>query len=266
MHCSTVQIAFQLVGMNSLNPYSNVCMQVYQSYVPHQIATATKLMQSAVAAMGVLEGSEMHKALTAAAAAKQTATQHVTGLAAALSGGHIFVNVCIYSEMACHGMQAAGMFSSNISSDQGLAAEAVLLERVRWCAKVAPCQVSAQLPSGDSQVMDVAVAIEQGLLDTKQLLKVCCVTGAVVTVEAARQASAAGQLAADAKKLSRRDCCWNCGISAQSAKAAGMQLGCTESGRPRLFRCTRCKEAMYCSVDCQKSHWKAAHKSTCVVK
>ncbi|KAJ7630429.1 hypothetical protein FB45DRAFT_915472 [Roridomyces roridus] len=30
-------------------------------------------------------------------------------------------------------------------------------------------------------------------------------------------------------------------------------------------RCSRCKEAVYCSVDCQKAHWKA-HKLSCIAE
>eukprot|EP00980_Cylindrotheca_fusiformis_P010422 scaffold2315_cov113-Cylindrotheca_fusiformis.AAC.15 len=37
--------------------------------------------------------------------------------------------------------------------------------------------------------------------------------------------------------------------------------GCTKHAPPK--RCARCKLFFYCSVDCQKEHWKAGHKRNC---
>jgi tetratricopeptide (TPR) repeat protein len=36
-----------------------------------------------------------------------------------------------------------------------------------------------------------------------------------------------------------------------------------ELGRPRLDCCTRCKNAFYCSKECQKTAWKGGHKQAC---
>ncbi|GAD95501.1 hypothetical protein PMAA_027550 [Paecilomyces variotii No. 5] len=36
------------------------------------------------------------------------------------------------------------------------------------------------------------------------------------------------------------------------------------SEQQTLKRCARCQATMYCSRECQKAHWKAAHKSQCV--
>jgi hypothetical protein len=36
---------------------------------------------------------------------------------------------------------------------------------------------------------------------------------------------------------------------------------CRKDCRP--FRCTKCRNAFYCSVDCQKVDWKAGHRRTC---
>ena len=31
----------------------------------------------------------------------------------------------------------------------------------------------------------------------------------------------------------------------------------------RLSRCARCEAVFYCSVECQRAHWKAGHKHEC---
>jgi hypothetical protein len=77
------------------------------------------------------------------------------------------------------------------------------------------------------------------------------------------------------KELQKRDThCWNCGVSADAAAAAGRLRGGAGGGGgrgkgkdkkkpPQLLSCGRCRVAKYCSVECQKEHWKAGHKQAC---
>jgi len=39
---------------------------------------------------------------------------------------------------------------------------------------------------------------------------------------------------------------------------------CSECGKPATQRCSKCKQAWYCSRDCQLRHWKA-HKAVCAL-
>jgi len=45
-----------------------------------------------------------------------------------------------------------------------------------------------------------------------------------------------------------------------------MEEGCINCKlvKPNLMRCGRCHHVAYCSVACQKEHWKKIHKSQCV--
>ncbi|KAG8739258.1 hypothetical protein FRC11_000805 [Ceratobasidium sp. 423] len=47
-----------------------------------------------------------------------------------------------------------------------------------------------------------------------------------------------------------------------TAKPAGICWACGGPGKPKLSACSRCKEARYCSVECQRQHWKV-HKKDC---
>jgi hypothetical protein len=38
---------------------------------------------------------------------------------------------------------------------------------------------------------------------------------------------------------------------------------CEACEAPAHLRCSRCKEARYCSAECQRRHWKAGHKTEC---
>ncbi|KAH7314010.1 hypothetical protein B0J17DRAFT_773410 [Rhizoctonia solani] len=47
-----------------------------------------------------------------------------------------------------------------------------------------------------------------------------------------------------------------------AAKPIGVCWACNGPGKPNLSACGRCKQARYCSVECQRQHWKA-HKKDC---
>lgn len=42
--------------------------------------------------------------------------------------------------------------------------------------------------------------------------------------------------------------------------------GASVGDSKRLKQCSRCEKVRYCSVDCQKAHWRAGHKQACVPK
>jgi hypothetical protein len=37
----------------------------------------------------------------------------------------------------------------------------------------------------------------------------------------------------------------------------------SDTGPNRLLMCTQCKDTYYCDKDCQRKHWKTAHKAVC---
>ena len=49
------------------------------------------------------------------------------------------------------------------------------------------------------------------------------------------------------------------------ATAATPAMSCCRCGlqRPKLRRCSKCKQVWYCGPDCQKKDWVAGHKITC---
>ena len=53
-------------------------------------------------------------------------------------------------------------------------------------------------------------------------------------------------------------------FKAFTAERAAMPVceACGQEGAPK--RCSRCKEARYCSIACQKQHWKQGHRHKCV--
>ena len=63
--------------------------------------------------------------------------------------------------------------------------------------------------------------------------------------------------------------------SARSSETTGLfdarfdKFSCENCGKSpaygeQLLRCGRCKRASYCGIDCQRAHWKVAHKAACV--
>lgn len=40
-------------------------------------------------------------------------------------------------------------------------------------------------------------------------------------------------------------------------------LECGGTGKPKLLVCGKCKQALYCSAECQTKHWKAGHRNYC---
>ena len=48
----------------------------------------------------------------------------------------------------------------------------------------------------------------------------------------------------------------------QQEAPVAMCLFCDESPAIKIMSCGKCKKATYCSVGCQKSHWKV-HKTSC---
>jgi hypothetical protein len=88
------------------------------------------------------------------------------------------------------------------------------------------------------------------------------------TLQAAVPGMRSAEAVADQSKLQKRDeCCWNCGKTAKDVAKAGAGEGVgsssSSSANKKLLKCSRCKRALYCSAECQKVHWKAAHKAMC---
>ena len=61
--------------------------------------------------------------------------------------------------------------------------------------------------------------------------------------------------------------CFGCGV----VRGPALHLGGVHGQWPRhiakyvaMSKCSRCKQANYCSKDCQTAHWKAGHKTECV--
>lgn len=49
-----------------------------------------------------------------------------------------------------------------------------------------------------------------------------------------------------------------------ACSACGKQLAGTTASHPHWQKCSRCKQAFYCNVDCQREHWKrGGHKQAC---
>lgn len=85
------------------------------------------------------------------------------------------------------------------------------------------------------------------------------------SLQEAAWAGSLGDVQGDQTRL-RRDPglgCWSCGRAGDDAVQAGCRLPKGPGGAAQLLKCTGCGRAKYCSVECQRKHWKAGHKEEC---
>ncbi|KAL1713036.1 hypothetical protein EV715DRAFT_212445 [Schizophyllum commune] len=60
------------------------------------------------------------------------------------------------------------------------------------------------------------------------------------------------------KRLDMRKHCRACCLD-----KGGEGKCCTEPERTKLLRCQRCQDVSYCSVECQRAHWRSTHRKDC---
>lgn len=81
----------------------------------------------------------------------------------------------------------------------------------------------------------------------------------IITKEWHSEMRAAGEATSRKTEV---EMCDNCG-KVQARAEEGSDTHSKEL-KKRLQRCSRCFGVKYCSRECQREHWKAGHKKTCV--